>query len=247
MAVKKKAATKKKPAAKPKAARGYEQARAVKHLHGYAVKLDGNFVMTPKGEVMVAPSEALAKLIAKEWQGQKQKVLPATMPATVFAMSVIDRILPAREVIESEIVRYLTHESLCHWAAEPPALMALQEQEWRPWLEWAKKKYHLDLPVQFGLMPDSSPKVAEIVYPVLQEFDGWRLGALYIAAQMLGSGLVALAFAVGEIDADQALRLGFLHERWALKQWGEDEEARFRLKQIEAELIDVERCLKLLG
>ena len=59
---------------------------------GFVIELDGRGVKTPAKAPLVAPTQALADLIAAEWRAQEGSVDPNTMPATRMANAAIDRV-----------------------------------------------------------------------------------------------------------------------------------------------------------
>ena len=67
---------------KPLPKRFYKEASVGEREGGFAIELDGKPVKTPARQPLVVPTEALATLIAGEWQRQAEVIDPAKMPAT---------------------------------------------------------------------------------------------------------------------------------------------------------------------
>ena len=60
------------PGAKPK--RFYKDVTVVAEEGGFAVKLDGRNVRSPKGGKLNVPTQALADMVAAEWAGQGEVI-----------------------------------------------------------------------------------------------------------------------------------------------------------------------------
>ena len=72
-----------------------------------------------------------------------------------------------------------------------------------------------------------------------------HLAALGIAVPALGSLVLGLALAEGELDAATAHALGCLDELFQAELWGEDAEAAARRAGIAADIALAERFLRL--
>src|SRR5690242_16513815 len=59
---------------------------------GHPVLLDGKPVRTPARRPLAAPTHALAKAMADEWNAQRDVIDPARMPLTRLANAVIDAV-----------------------------------------------------------------------------------------------------------------------------------------------------------
>jgi len=71
------------------------------------------------------------------------------------------------------------------------------------------------------------------------------LAALGIAVPALGSLVLGLALAAGEMDAETAYALSALDELFQVEQWGEDEEAAHRRAGIRDDILLAERYIAL--
>ena len=56
----------------------------------YVIHLDGKPVQTPLRVPLSVPYEALAELVANEWQAQEEDVQPAMMPLTQISITAQD-------------------------------------------------------------------------------------------------------------------------------------------------------------
>jgi chaperone required for assembly of F1-ATPase len=74
----------------------------------FRIVLDGRPIRTPARHTLAAPTEALARAIATEWEGQREVVDPIKMPLTRLANTIIDGVVEASSqaaalVLQSEI------------------------------------------------------------------------------------------------------------------------------------------------
>ncbi|MGO7421842.1 ATP12 family protein, partial [Rhizobium ruizarguesonis] len=59
---------------KPLPKRFYIDVAVAEHEGGFAITLDGKMVRTPARQVLAVPTEALARLVAAEWQAQGEEI-----------------------------------------------------------------------------------------------------------------------------------------------------------------------------
>ena len=71
------------------------------------------------------------------------------------------------------------------------------------------------------------------------------LAALGVAVPAMGSVVLGLALAAGELDAGTAYALGCLEELFQAEAWGEDAEAAGRRRSIAADIALAARFLQL--
>src|SRR5690606_17753773 len=88
--------------------RKYVSCSVLETPEGYALALDGQRMRTPVGAPLVLQSRALAEAIATEWNavGEKAEIKPAQMPMTRLAATAIDRVVPQRDAVVSDISAY---------------------------------------------------------------------------------------------------------------------------------------------
>src|SRR4051812_10196818 len=81
---------------------------------GFAVLLDGRTPKTPGGKPLVAPTEALAEMLAAEWDAQTDFIQLDGMHAVRLANTVLDRIPEVRAETAAEVARYAGADVLCY-------------------------------------------------------------------------------------------------------------------------------------
>jgi len=212
--------------------RFYKQAHADE---SGAVLLDGKPVRTPARRLLAAPTRALAGQLAAEWDAQVDVINPAQMPLTRLANAVIDAVSDAPQPVIEEIAKYIGTDLLLYRAEAPAGLVTKQSQVWDPVLVWASKTFGVRFVPTQGVIytpqPDEAIAAAQAAIPK----DPWRLAALSSITTLTGSGLLALAFARGAVDADAAWAAAHVDEDWQMSQWGRDELALERRAYRHAE------------
>ena len=193
---------------------------------GFTVLLDGRGVKTPAKAPLVVPSEALARLIAAEWDAQVEKVAPETMPATRAANSALDKVAVQFDQVAEMLAEYGGTDLLCYRAEGPAELVARQAAGWDPLLDWASDRYGAPLVATAGVMFIAQPpgSLAALRHAVFDQTP-FQLAALHDLIAITGSLILGLAVAEGRLSPDEAFDLSRIDEHWQIEQWGEDEEA----------------------
>ena len=117
---------------------------------------------------------------------------------------------------------------------------------WQPWLDWAALTYDAPLRVTTGIgyIKQHHDSIAALKRAVAR-LDIHALAALGIAVPALGSLVLGLALAEGELDAEAATALGALDELFQAELWGEDAEAAARRAAVGAEIVLAARFIAL--
>src|ERR1041384_2115045 len=109
---------------RPTLRKRFYQAATVGEGVPYPLLLDGRTVKTPAGGELAAPVRPLAQAIAAEWDGQGERIDPATMPLTRLANTIIDGVAPNPEPVGQEVTKYLGSDLVCYRANTPEGLVA---------------------------------------------------------------------------------------------------------------------------
>ncbi len=209
--------------------------------HGFAVLLDGRPMHLPGGDELRIRPRSLAEAVAAEWQAAGGapggEMSFADTPLTRLAGTAQQRIALDPSPTVLAIARYGENDLLCYRAEAPEALVRRQARAWQPWLDWAALTYDAPLRVTTGVAPirqhpDSIAALRRAVAALELEV----VAALGIAVPALGSLVLGLALAAGELDAPTAHRLGALDELFQAEQWGEDAEAVARRTAVAADI-----------
>ena len=189
----------------------------------FPVLLDGRSVKTPAGHALAAPARALGEAIAAEWDAQREKIDPATMPLTRLANAIIDGVSADPKPVADEIAKYLGSDLVCYRADSPEGLVRAQAQHWDPVIAWARDdlgaRFILSEGVVFVAQPDGAVAAARAAIPS----EPWRLGAANVITTLTGSALLALGVAHGKLSTEAAWDAANVDEDWNMAQWGRDE------------------------
>jgi chaperone required for assembly of F1-ATPase len=169
---------------------------------GHEVRLDGKAIKTPSRKMLVAPTEALAAALVREWAAQKDEILPATMPLTQILTTALDRVAPARQEMQGKALAYLDTDLLCYRAAHPQAMVERQSTLWDPWLQWFEEIYGIELRTSDHLRAHRQvPEAHKAVEKTLSSLDDLRFTLLQLVSSISGSLVLGLAFMAGKADA----------------------------------------------
>jgi chaperone required for assembly of F1-ATPase len=211
------------------------------------VALDGRPVRTPQRKLLHLPTGTLAEAIAAEWDAQEETVKPDTMPMTQFASTAIDRVSEQRAAVIDEVAAYGSTDLLCYRAEGPPALVARQAKAWQPLLDWAARRFDVNLNVTEGvIIVEQPPAALAALRTVLADQDAFGLAALHNLTAGLGSVVLALAIEQQEIAAEDAWQASILDELWQSEKWGRDEDAERRRAGLRDSILSGARFLSLL-
>lgn len=225
--------------------RFYKEASVGEAGDAFPVLLDGKPVRTPARRPLAAPTRALAKAIADEWNAQENVVDPAKMPLTRLANAIIDAVTEQAPAVADEIAKYLGSDLLFYRAEAPEGLVAAQAKHWDPVIAWARDSLRARFVLAQGVMhvtqPDSAVAAAGEAIPR----DPWLLGALSSITSLTGSALLALALDAEEIAIEAAWDAAHVDEDWQMAQWGRDELALARRAYRFAEMQAAATVLRL--
>lgn len=215
---------------------------------GFRIRLDGRGPRTPAGKALIAPTEALARILAAEWEAQDRLIVMASMPATRLAFTALDRVAGAREAVCAEIARYTEYDVLCYFAEAPKSLEERQIQAWGPVLEWAEAALGLHLVRTVGVAHQAQPADSLLRAARLAgQLDDFGLTGLAHAAALFGSAVLAFAVQRDKLGGAAALDLSRLDEIYQAERWGVDAEAAARVQGMLVEALMLERWFRALA
>ncbi len=200
------------------------------------IALDGRPVRTPMKQPLRLPTRALAEAIAKEWEGQGDKIDPAAMILTKLANTTIDRVADDQQRIADEIVKFAEADQVNYRAHEPEELVARQAEHWNPVVDWAMAQLDAPFVTTAGIVHRRQPAEALGAFARhIDKLDPWSLAVIYNLATITGSALIAAMLADGALDREAAWRAAFVDEDWETELWGQDEEAMQRRAALRRE------------
>lgn len=194
---------------------------------GHAILLDGRMVRTPAKQYLTVPTQAAAKLLAAEWDAQKDEINPATMPVTRLANTAIDGVSKDIRAVFDDILNFAGTDLLCYRASDPDGLAARQSEHWDPVINWAAEKLGARFVLTEGVVHQVQPR--EAITGVAEALRAYAtplgLACLHTITTLTGSALIAIAFAEKHLSAEEAWTLAHIDEDWQIEHWGTDDEA----------------------
>lgn len=228
--------------------RFWKEAAAGAHGEGgWPVLLDGRQARTPGGRPLLLPTQALAELVASEWDAQGELIDFASMPASRLAHTAIEAVASARDGVAGEVARYAGADLLCYHADQPSELVAEHTRRWGPMLDWAERELGLKLTPTSGIIhvPQDPAAIARAKALALA-LDDFGLTALASATTLFGSAVLAFALQRGRLGGEEAFELSRLDEAFQERQWGVDDEAALRTANRAREAAAMDRWFRAL-
>ena len=214
---------------------------------GWRIFLDQRQLQTPANAALVLPTRTLAEAIAAEWDAQKDRILPASMPLMRLAATAMDRVEPQREKVIEEIADYAATDLVCYRADHPADLAARQHAIWQPLIDWATLQFDAPLMVTTGVLPRAqAPEALAAIRRAVAAFSPLPLTALHAATTAASSVVIGLALMHRHVDADDAWQASQLDESYQIEKWGEDPEAAARRAELRRDLEATARFIALL-
>jgi len=214
----------------------------------FRILLDGKPVRTPAKKVLDLPTRTSAEAVAAEWAAQREHIDPATMPLTRLVCSAVDGVRGREGEVREAIGKYVASDLICYRASGPLPLVRRQTDLWDPVLAWGRDVLGVPLIVTTGVMPVTQPETARgVLAHTLAEHDPFTLAALYVMTTLMGSALLALAHARGQLSLEEAWAAAHVDEDWQISQWGEDGEAAARRERRWREVASASKLLRLVA
>ena len=141
----------------------------------YPVLLDGRPVKTQKKSALQLPTKALAEAIAAEWQAQRERIDPATMPLTRLANTALDGVTGQEIEVRADVVKYAGSDLLCYRAEQPRSLIDAQARAWDPVLVWGKRRLGVTFAVATVSLPRALPRLAFSLTTIATSGNVWQL------------------------------------------------------------------------
>lgn len=234
------------PAEKPR--KFYKAVTVTEVAGGWQVQLDARNLRTPKAQLMVLPTRAIAELVAEEWDAQTDIIEMATMHATRLANTAIETIGASREGVADQIADYAGSDLVCYFADDLPPLLERQKAGWEPLLARAEADEGLRFERCTGIVHREQPaetltKVREIALSL----DDFTLAGLAFGVPLFGSAVLAIGLLRGWLDGETAYNLSRIDETFQEATWGIDEEAAERTARLHVEARMLDRWFRALA
>lgn len=221
----------------PGAKKFYDQVNVQSADDGFTIMLDGRPIKTPAGSALKISSQPLAQKLVEEWAGQTETINPDTMLMTALCCTMIDRVVPKKSEVVSQLLQFAETDMLCYRAEEPQEFALRQHEAWQPLIDWAADTYGAPLQVTKGIIPIPQPQTSlDSLASAVEGLCDWELTALSITTPIAGSLIVGLSLVKNRIDTEQAISIIQLDEDYQNEQWGTVEEAQQRRQNTRREI-----------
>ena len=206
--------------------RFWKSATVAKIDGGYTILLDQRQVKTPGKNLLVVPTEAMARAIAAEWDAQTGPIRPETMPFTRAANSALEKVAPQFDEVVALLAAYGESDLLCYRAPGPQELIALQAQAWDPLLQWAAETLNAPLTATHGVVHIDQPEpTTRRLRARTAAHSNFQIAAFHDLVSLSGSLILAFAVTHDRLSPEQAWAISRIDETYQISLWGEDDEA----------------------
>ena len=196
---------------------------------GWQVALDGRRVRTQGGALQIAPTRALADLLAAEWSAQGDEVDPAAFPMRDMADYAIDRVAPDRGAAVARILRFAETDTLCYRADPDEPLWKRQRAVWEPIVAAFEAREGVRLERVCGIVHKPQPPATLAALRArLEALEPFVLAALEAMTSLSASLCVGLSALERGADAEALWEAAELEELWQVELWGIEAEAEAR-------------------
>ncbi|NP_001395818.1 ATP synthase mitochondrial F1 complex assembly factor 2 isoform 7 [Mus musculus] len=133
-------------------------------------------------------------------------------------------------------VKFLDTDTICYRVEEPETLVELQKNEWDPVIEWAEKRYGMEIGSSTSIMGPSIPtQTREVLTSHLSSYNMWALQGIEFVVAQLKSMLLTLGLIDLRLTVEQAVLLSRLEEEYQIQKWGNIEWAHdYELQELRA-------------
>ncbi len=206
--------------------RFYKKVTITRSDHKFEINLDSRKLKTPKGNVFFTYNEALALIVANEWDSQHSYIKLNEMHLTSLTNTAIDNPINFDDqTIANNIFSFIESDTLCFRINEPKELSNLQNINWNPIIVWFEKRFDCKIPITETVhLNPICETTKQTIYRHLCSHNRWSLLGLLFATENLKSLILSLALTHRIISVNSAVRLSRLEEDFQIEKWGKVEE-----------------------
>lgn len=189
---------------------------------GFEINLDRRKLRTPQGKLFTVPSEALAIAVATEWDCQQDTIKFHSMHLTTLCNTALDNpTVRNKEQLIRASLKFLDTDTICYRVDEPLKLVELQMNEWDPIIDWAQKRYQVEIGTSSSLMGPKIPlETKNTFHQHLASYSLWALIGLEFVITQLNSLILALGLIDRHLTVEKAVLLSRLEEEYQIQRWG---------------------------
>lgn len=212
----------------------------------YDIYVHHQFIKTPKGNPLQAPTLALAKAIEEEWEKDPSPHY-TQKPLTSLVATALDRVTEARETYVKYITQTLSRDVILFWAETPPSLLRLQEEKWAPLIQEVNQTLGLRLEKTFSFSIEPlSPEEEDNLRALFDRLTVFKLAGFIHLLTLSSSFCLSFLVQQGRLSAEEAWDLAHLPEHDQRRVWGKDQEVIFHEKAQRDEFLETARYLMLI-
>ncbi|XP_064439326.1 ATP synthase mitochondrial F1 complex assembly factor 2 isoform X1 [Mirounga angustirostris] len=196
--------------------RFYQNVSVAQGEGGFEINLDHRKLKTPQAKLFTVPSEALAIAVATEWDSQQDTIKSYAMHLTTLCNTSLDNPTQRnKDQLIRAAVKFLDTDTICYRVEEPATLVELQKNEWDPIIEWAEKRYDVEIGSSTSIMGPSIPaRTQEVLVSHLASYNMWALQGIEFVATQLKSLVLTLGLMDLRLTVEQAVLLSRLEEEY---------------------------------
>ncbi|MDR3474579.1 MAG: ATP12 family protein [Devosia sp.] len=227
--------------------RFYKQAGVSPVENGFAVTLDGRPTRTPGRVPVAVPVEALARLMADEWEGQGERIDAETMPIVRVVNSAIESGAERLPVFRDEVIKFAGNDLLLYRADSPRELVAEEEASWDAALVKLARHFGIGFRPTIGILHQDQPAPTLVrLAAAIADESLLAMTALVSITSLTGSGLLAIGLRHGLFTPDEVWAAAHVDEDYNTRLWGEMEEAAARRRKRRQEFDAAVKVLELV-
>lgn len=202
----------------------------------WQVTLDGRGLKTVKGAPQLVPTQALARMLADEWDIEGEQLDPAKFVARDMADYAIDVIGADRAALADKLLSYGETDTLLYRADPDEPLFARQQEVWEPVLTAIEAREGVELVRVSGVIhkPQRGTALATLRSRIEAQ-SRFALAGMEAMTSLSASLVIALS-ATATAHESEALKLwqaAHLEEEWQAELWGRDfEDEQRRAKRL---------------
>jgi len=131
-----------------------------------------------------------------------------------------------RPKVVDKLMSYLDTDTICFHEDFPDILVELQDQHWKPILQWIERQYSVEFKVTHGIFPVEQPqRTKDALRKLVDDMDALELAALERAVISSKSFLIGLALVKRGITVEQAAQAAHVEVNSQIDRWGEVEDS----------------------
>jgi chaperone required for assembly of F1-ATPase len=196
----------------------------------------------------VAPTRALAQMLADEWAAQGQEVDPSAFASRDMADYAIDVVARDRAAAVAKVLRYGETDTLCYRADPDEPLHRRQWSEWEPIVSTFEAREGVRLERVSGIVHKPQPPATLAKLEArLASLDPFSLAALEVLTSLSASLTVGLTALEADADIEALWAAAELEETWQVELWGSDYLAQERRERRKADFLRAAAFAKAAG